>query len=397
MQYTKTGLSILATMALTLTGCGGGSSSSSSDGGTPSSAPDTATYTTVDASSTSAWAHMDFSSGSSNATVNDIWQVGFQRYNGMSNSGISATGSGPNADDVSVCVAYKFDGLYDGDGNPVLSEFEKLNLNNTLEAFNSVTKASCASGDYLADTLSTQIKSDDWMEASTPYPTISYQAVTTDNNGWIIQSADGNSYARVKVSDVDITYNGATDHSISPARIKLSSEKWNGASWDAALDSGWLDFEAGAVYWDLETNTTVTQVDQWDLNVQLSGRDFQIRVNGGASGDGNGGVGLVIAGDGYAKDVTDSTATGYSAISQISSYNGDGVSGAFTQVDSNYGFFTYNGTDHKMYPHFTVYLVKDGTDDATAKYYKLQAISYYGETGTGGSGNVYVRYEEVFE
>ncbi len=269
MQYTKTGLSILATMALTLTGCGGGSSSSSSDGGTPSSAPDTATYTTVDASSTSAWAHMDFSSGSSNATVNDIWQVGFQRYNGMSNSGISATGSGPNADDVSVCVAYKFDGLYDGDGNPVLSEFEKLNLNNTLEAFNSVTKASCASGDYLTDTLSTQIKSDDWMEASTPYPTISYQAETTDNNGWIIQSADGNSYARVKVSDVDITYNGATDHSISPARIKLSSEKWNGTSWDAALDSGWLDFEAGAVYWDLETNTTVTQADQWDLNVQL--------------------------------------------------------------------------------------------------------------------------------
>ena len=111
-----------------------------------------------------------------------------------------------------------------------------------------------------------------------------------------------------------------------------------------------------------------------------------MQVNGGASGNGSGGIGLLLkakAADAFA--VTDPTNT-----QQVYKYFGDSVEGVLSKP-GNYGPFHYSVEgNHKMWPTFTTYLFTDGT-----RFYKAQVISNYGEDGTAASGNLYLRYEEL--
>lgn len=149
----------------------------------------------------------------------------------------------------------------------------------------------------------------------------------------------------------------------------------------AAADSPILDFSATTVFWDMETNSIVSSEDDWELSIKVAGRDYQIQVNGGASGTGEAGVGTLLLNDAF--EVTDPASTG-----QVYKYFGDSVSGALSAPGS-YGPLEYSVEgNHLMWPTFATYLLKDSSNNV----FKMQILGNYGADGTLASGNMVFRY-----
>lgn len=217
------------------------------------------------------------------STTSDLdWHFAYQRGATFSVNG-GASGNG----NISACAAHTPDGLYNEDGTADADAFKALTYDNTLTAFEAVTADSCAEADFKEDTLKPQIVMDDWTEYN---PTT--HAVTLDTsvtNGWVIQSAtqgtDGYAYGRVKVSELTYTY--PTELSIT-----LDVEQWNNESsvFEASETSPLINFTDGRQYWDLETNSIVTENDDWELSIVLDSQTYsaQVQVNDTA------GVGLVL-------------------------------------------------------------------------------------------------------
>ena len=376
----------LAISSVLLSACGGGS------GGTPvasekpvtvpTPAPTTEptpapkeafTYAELDATDASQPALFDLLS---NATVTDqSWQIGYQKYSGFKlNGGLSGSGK------VSGCIAHQYTNLFDASGNSVAAEFEKLTKDTTVADFNSVTAAACS--EFVTDSLITQIKSADWLAADYSNGRPSYSAKA--GNGWIVRSASGDAYARVSVKNVSVVFGKATSR-----QVTLSVEAWdaNAKQFSPAVDSPVLDFSTTTAYWDLETNSAVSADQTWDLSIKVSGRDYPIQVNGGASGSGKAGVGALIASSINA--VTDPTDT-----KQVYKYFADRAEGVLSKPGS-YGPLEYSVKgQHKMWPTFTTYLIKDESQ-GDARLFKLQVVSNYGTDGALKSGNLVLRYQEL--
>lgn len=226
----------------------------------------------------------------SNTTVEQDWHFSYQRGIGFTvNSGISGEGN------IVACAAHTPNGLYNEDGTANADAFKALTYENTLASFEAVTAESCAAEDLIEDSLKTQISSDHWVDTSA-YPVVT--ALVSTDNGWIVKSStdDGNgnfAYGRVAVSELDYQ---TTNHIPTKLAITLAVETWddNGQVFEAVALSPELDFTMGKVYWDLETNEIAQEADDWELSVALNGRSLDIQVNGGASGNGDAGIGLVI-------------------------------------------------------------------------------------------------------
>ncbi|QFR49989.1 hypothetical protein FJR48_09735 [Sulfurimonas lithotrophica] len=357
-------LSTLVSSMLILSGCGGDSGSSAVV--IPNQS--TAETTSMDASS-GAETKFNLSSGLVDSTT---WHFAYQKYLGFkTNGGSSGNGS------ITACVAKTYADLYDTNNNSVQSEFEALNATNTLSDFEAVSMDDCNSSAYIEDSIDTQIETSTWLDASYGPGGPVFSAKTDSNNSYIIRSADGNSYARVKVKSVDVNLSAGS------RKLVLSSELWNGTAWTAAQDSPELDFSSSKAYWDLETNGLSDAANEWELAVSVAGQDYPLQVNGGASGDGNGGVGLVINED--ATTVTDPTNT-----SEVYTYFADSATGALSSPGS-YGPLEYGvAGGHLMWPTFAVYIIDDGVDK-----YKFQIISNNGQSGALSSGNLVIRYQKL--
>ena len=358
--------------SLLLTACGGSDSDDTPEGDTPA---DVSAYAALDAASdTTQAAKLDLASGQT--VADESWQVAYQKYVGFKlNGGISGTGN------VEGCIANQYTALFDDDGNPVQSEFEALTLDTTTEAFEAVNKASCT--DFSQDTLKTVINLSDWLSADYSSGAPVYSALDEPQNGWIIKSASADAatgshaYARVKIKSVDVSFGATTSR-----KLIFGVEQWDTTteSFSDAVDSPEMDFSDERAYWDLETNTVVTASDDWDLSVVVNEMSYDLQTNAGASGTGSGGVGTLLVDD--ASAVTNPTDT-----DQVYRYFADSAVGILAEP-GDYGPLQYNvGGEHKMWPTFTTYLIKDDEN-----YYKMQVVSNYGEDGTAASSNLYIRY-----
>jgi hypothetical protein len=370
-------LTVIISSAL-LSACGG--SSSGSDEKSIIETPPVAKFNVVnlDATDGSQAGHLDLVSSSK--VTDDTWQIAYQKYFGFKlNGGASATGN------VSGCVAHEYTDLFDADGNPVVDKFKALTGATTLTDFNKVDATACMN--FVFDALQTTIVTEDWLDAdySLGIPTYSAKA----NNGWIVRSADGESYSRVKVTSVDVAFGETTTR-----KVTLSSELWNGSVFEPSIDSPVLDFSSERVFWDLETNTLVTDSDEWDLSLMVKGQNYPLQVNGGASASvgspGMGGAGVVM-GTGGIDGVTDPTST-----AQVYKFFADSASGVLS-APGNYGPLQYAvDGGHAMWPTFTTYLIKD--ESATdMRLFKVQIMSNYGEIGELPSANLVFRYQEIIE
>lgn len=360
-------LTTLLSVSVLMTACGGGGGSGKT-ALTPSTPIDTHTYATLDAATDSSKAaHLDLLSG--HTVTDNSWQVAYQKYVGFKiNGGHSGSGT------VEGCVAHQYPALFDAKGDPVVSEFERLTKDSTASDFDSVTKTSC--DDLKTDSLETVIETGDWLDADYSQGAPIYSAKA--GNGWIIRSskkdaAGAYQYGRVKVKNVTVVFGASTSR-----KVILSVENWDApsSSFNAAVDSPELDFSSSRVFWNMETNTVVNEADDWELSLKLDGRDYPMQINGN-------GVGILQVAN--ADAVTDPADT-----AQVYRYFKDSVDGPLSKPGSH-GPLQYSvKKQHKMWPTFTTYLLKDGS-----RYYKMQVISNYGADGTSPTASLYIRYEEL--
>jgi len=178
---------------------------------------------------------------------------------------------------------------------------------------------------------------------------------------------------------------------------KADPDKTSSGKWQAAVASPSLTPGDGApVYWDLETNSIVTENDDWEIKIAKSGYSTVYSLNGGASGKGQAaiagadrdgkalGVGALMVDSVW--DVTNPTDT-----DQVYKYFTDSAEGAF-KSPGDYGALEYGAHGgHAMSPTFAVYLVEDGDGNT----HKVQILSNTGETGTLSSGSLFIRYAEA--
>ncbi|HLV78409.1 MAG TPA: HmuY family protein [Marinobacter sp.] len=196
---------------------------------------------------------------------------------------------------------------------------------------------------------------------------------------YLVRSAEGNSYARMKVVDFsfptrsgagieDFTFEfevqapGASGFSATPVSF-TPPEDYNGG--DACFD-----FDAGAVV-DCATAGT------WDVQVGFSGRDWYLKSNSGVSGSGNGG-----ASDAMSWAEADALA-GDPGVSQI--YTSDATGGVFAE----HSWYAYNlSQQHKIWPNFRTFLIKADVNDPQSDVWALQIIGYYDDSGDSGYPSV---------
>lgn len=368
LTFNKKPLVISMAVLLLTAGLQGCDSSSSDDDNNGSTSPDTLIEKVSVLDATKAKARIDLATGKVVEEEN-TWQVAYQKYIGFS----LKTG-------VKACLAHEITALYDADSKPIEAEFSKLTKDNTLAGFNQVDINNTDICTPVADTIKPQISSEAWWTYNSDPAAAGKVTVHTDtSNGWILKSADGKSYARIKF----------TEFATRQYTMKMNVEKWNGSSFDAAMQTPDLDFSSETAYWDLETNS-VSAIDNgdWELKFAKKDRDILIQVNGGASGKGQVGVagkdGALLAAS--VDDVTDPTDT-----TQVYKYFADSAEGALTQP-GDFGPLEYGvgESNHDMWPTFATYLIEDNNN-----FYKMQVISNKGESGSDPSATLVIRYDEA--
>ncbi|MHB1170576.1 MAG: HmuY family protein, partial [Longimicrobiales bacterium] len=117
----------------------------------------------------------------------------------------------------------------------------------------------------------------------------------------------------------------------------------------------------------------VSDADDWDI--MLDG--FEIRINGGVSGDGN--AAALLSLDEDFADIDDASDA------PSAQYRADAYGGVFAATP----WYRYNlDNNHTIFPTFDVYLIDTGDT-----VYKVQVIGYY--SVAGDARHVSFRYEAL--
>lgn len=362
-KFNKKPLAISLALLLLAGGMQGCSSSSDDNGSTPPTSS-SGNLATLDA--TKAKARLNLATGEL-TTEEGNWQVAYEKYIGFSlKAGVKA------------CLAHEITTLYSA-GKPVTAEFEKLTQDNTLPGFNQVDINNTDICTPVENSIKTLISSDAWWTYN-PDPAAGGKVTvhTDDTNGWILKSADGKAYARIKF----------TEFATRQYTMKMNIEKWNGNSFDAAMQTPNLDFSSKPAYWDLETNSvTATDNGNWELKFSKKGRDISIQLNGGASGTGQAGA---AGKDGALQVASVDAVTDPTDTNQVYKYFADSAQSGLSKP-GDFGPLHYAvGGGHAMWPTFATYLIEDNNN-----FYKMQVVSNTGESGSDPSGTLVIRYDEA--
>lgn len=167
---------------------------------------------TINAANNDNWVYFDLKTGQSSSDRNSAWQIGFKRNDVILNGGDSAIGA--NKGKVGGYLAATPAGYYDAQGEPVTSQFitdgSAVTLSNLTSTANYDKPLSARS--WVIDS-----KGSDLNPAYTGnFPTLdfgwyTYNGMTHQLNakpvataqGALIRSAEGNSYARVRLNKIN--------------------------------------------------------------------------------------------------------------------------------------------------------------------------------------------------
>lgn len=160
----------------------------------------------------SAWTYLNLATGAE-VTKSDTWHLGFNRYNVIANSGASGTGT------VGTFLAQTAAGFYDADGkvDPAkLTDSTLIATAKTLLTNNADWATPTAAKDWKKDTLVSALNPDYQGSVMTgldygfylytgmnaDHPAGVHKFVANPDNGVLLRSGDGKSYARVHLTSI---------------------------------------------------------------------------------------------------------------------------------------------------------------------------------------------------
>jgi hypothetical protein len=306
---------------------------------------------TVDASED--WSYLTFTSdGAVPATVTDRsassdWHMGFFATSVMLNGGAAGPGEVQG-----YCICQNAAAADDA--------VVAMTPEDQLAAFEAVTADMVPTDDeaWQSDALAPAI--DGWYS----YDFTTHTVSAAPENVWKVRTASGGAYAKFHVTDV------ADAGRTSAGRVTFAYALQSGAGEPfGEVQTRTVDLSTGPVHFDLESGAEVGAGEEWDLHFA----GYDIRVNGGVSGEGQ--AGASQASEAFA-DITDA--------GDLPSflYPGDAFGGVFDE----HSWYRYNVQgQHQIWPTYDVFLIKQGE-----AVFKVQLVGYYDETGD--SRQITVRY-----
>ena len=310
------------------------------------------------------------------ASAGGEWHIAFQRVNVKLNSG--ASGDGAVAGALGAAQAE----FYDGD-EPVPSVFLNASadqqLDKLLQGFSQPGVR-----DWKQDTIVNEFGASWYIyDYSSPIGQIN----PNPDNGWLVRSGTGDSYARVRVTELDFptrTGNGIVAFTLSfDVQTPGASQFTQTASFTGSLPA------AGELCFDFDANEAVECVGTaWDIKLGYSGRGAYLRTNSGPSGEGQGAAFGPFAWSDLQAYTSATTSPEGASLSPR--YTPDNTGGIF--VDQSWYAYGLQG-GHQLWPNYRVYLIDTDANDAEAPVYALQIIGYYGADGV--SGQPVIRWRQV--
>lgn len=375
-----TALTLLTVAACSSGGGGDGGDNGGSDDPPDPDLPEGVEQRRVDASDSEAWVYIDLATGdileldAADAAESTAWHVALRRFNIAVNGGTSGPGSAAGG------LIAPQDDFYDDEGEPNASVF----LNATAEDYlDLLMNDDFEEPEFVTDSITT-VFGEDWYR----YAFATGNITAEPDNGWLLRSGEGDSYARMRVTEIDFPTRAGQGvqgfeiaFDVQPAGV----DQFTGS----ASFSGSIPSEGGSRCFDFDTDATVDcEGTAWDLQIGFEGREFFLRSNGGPSGNGDAA--------GFGPFAWEELADYGSATTDPS---GESIAGLY-QPDTSTGIFAseswyaYNlQGQHRLWPNYRVYLVdSDPEDDSTARF-AVQVIDYY--DGTGASGQPTIRWRQL--
>ncbi|MFT2112444.1 HmuY family protein [Marinomonas sp. 2405UD68-3] len=383
--------------AILLVACGGGGSadggeSSSNNEGDPSTvlseSDQSLSSNIIDASDYVNYAYFNLDTNQvvelteEEAKTDTNWHVGFRRSSIILNGGTSGAGQ------VSAALVTPQDDFYiEGDAN------NSVFLNATPEAeLNHLTSDVDVSAlTYQADTFSYAVVGTGTTTGTLMdlgwynYDVATHSISANTDNMWLLKSASGDSYARFSTQTLNYTETLDVTFRFDVQAQGSNQFVDNNASFSASIPK-----TGGQACFDFDTNTNVDcRVNEdWDLQLQLEGRDFLLKTNSGPSGGGSGGAFgpfLISEKDTYVSGAMTSTGADISR-----HYESDSNAGIF--LDQSWYAYNLEG-NHKLWPNYRTYVINTNDADTESTQYKLQITNYYSDTGESGHPNI--RFQEA--
>lgn len=370
---------IIPTVALSamLVGCGGSSNGASNNGG------GLVDYNErqLDATHNTEYVYLNLdndevlSLSESQAQGSEDWHIAFRRFAVKFNGGAS----GP-AKVVSAIGAAQED-FYGANSEPVVSVFSNALPENQLNVFAQQFAEPAA---WVSDRVVTLLSGPSNIDGGW-YQYNPQGGVMTANsdNGWLIRSGEGNSYARFRAEEID--FPTRTGEGVKSFEFSFSVQVENSDQFtDSATFTGSIPASGGELCFDFDADAKVACTGSaWDIKLAVAGRDFYMRSNGGVSGEGEG---AVLGPFEWSDLSTWTSATIEPAGTSVASrYQEDVSSGIFDQYD----WYAYDLMGmHRLWPNYRVYLVDTDSTDIDAPRYAVQITGYYDATGAGGHPRV---------
>jgi hypothetical protein len=235
-----------------------------------------------------------------------------------------------------------------------------MTTDSELAAFEAVSAAHVPADEdaWVSDEIAPAI--DGWWS----YDMTTHTVTPASDRVWIVRTAEGTAFAKLRVTGVaNGTQQSAGDVTLEFAVQPAAGEPY-GATRSLTVSVG-----AAPVYVDL-VDGVVSDGADWDLRLE----GYDIRLNGGVSGSGNGAAALS---DTSFEEVPDAGAIDSRAFAS------DQFGGVFEAKP----WYRYNlEGNHQIWPTYNVYLIRTG-----GEVYKIQVTSYY-RASDGEDRHVSFRY-----
>lgn len=345
---------IAASLVLLLAGC-------SSDDNTPApnnpagNTSNNITQATIDASDYNTPAYFDFETGSTVAASDD-WDIGFIRNTIIVNAGKKTAIADTQAE------------YYEADGVTPANNGQSFANATDASELPSLLNATSIIGDWVESGVKPAID-DSWYQPGV-------HPLQPSGQYFILKSDNGNSYAKMVVSDISPSYQVTLDFYVQASGDSAFAATAN--QWSINLAS------AGEVCYDFDVAQQVACTSAgWDIKSSVEGRNSSLLTNGGASGNADAAV--------YKLADTETEAD-----YQHGDYRSADQSGVFpaawaqdvdASIFADYSWYAYdplNDGKHQLYSNYRVYVVDTDASDSNNEPYKLQITGYYNDSGSSG-------------